>query len=158
LLSADQSVRIHLLSVSNQVNRMLFRVYGMALGVGALGILVGALLFGLHPQAQEAGENEGEQVTSSELDLYIDVYTSMQADHDLTLETILAQRGVPLATFRNIERRVQKQERLVRKVREALQAQAKTRAEALGPPAAHAEAPASAPAPKAPAAKAPSSK
>ena len=121
---------------------MASRVYGMMLGVGALGILVGALLFGLHPQAQEAGENEAEQVTPSELELYIDVYIAMQADHDLTLDAALAQRSVPLATFRNIERRVQKQERLVRKVREALQAQAKAHAEAIGPPSARAEAPA----------------
>jgi hypothetical protein len=138
---------------------MLSRVYGMVLGVGAVGILIGALLFGLRPQAQEAGENEADQVSSSELELYIDVYTAMQADHDLTLETVLAQRGVPLATFRNIERRVQKQERLVRKVREALQTQAKAHAEAMGPPSARAEVPAAkAPAAKAPAAKAPAGK
>lgn len=126
---------------------MASRVYGMMLGVAALGMLVGALLFGLRPQAQEAGESEVEQVTPSELDLYIDVYTAMQADHDLTIEAILAQRGVPLAQFRNIERRVQKQERLVRKVRDALQAQAKAHAEAVGPPGARAEAPASKPPP-----------
>jgi len=119
----------------------------MMLGVAALGMLVGALLFGLRPQAQEAGESEAEQVTPSELDLYIDVYTSMQADHDLTIETILAQRGVPLAQFRNIERRVQKNERLVRKVRDALQAQAKAHAEAVAPPGARAEAPAAKPPP-----------
>jgi len=122
---------------------MASRVYGMMLGVAALGMLIGALLFGMRPQAQEAGESEAEQVTSSELDLYIDVYTAMQADHDLTIDAILAQRGVPLAQFRNIERRVQKQERLVRKVRDALQAQAKAHAEPVGPPAARAEAPAS---------------
>jgi len=86
-------------------------------------------------------------VTPSELALYIDVYTAMQADHDLTLDSLLAEKGVPLAQFRNIERRVQKQDRLVRKVREALQAQAKARAEAIAPPSVRAEAPPAKPAP-----------
>jgi hypothetical protein len=113
----------------------------MVLGVAAAGMLLGALLFGLRPQAQEAGESEADQVSPGELNLYIEVYTAMQADHDLTLDGILAQKGTSLEQFRNIERRVQKQERLVRKVREALQAQAKARAEALAPPAVHAEAP-----------------
>ena len=120
---------------------MASRVYGMVLGLAAAGMLLGALLFGLQPQAQEAGETEADQVSPSELNLYIEVYTAMQADHDLTLDGILAQKGTSLEQFRNIERRVQKQERLVRKVREALQAQAKARAEALSPPAVRAEAP-----------------
>ena len=120
---------------------MASRVYGMILGIVALSMLLGAMLFALRPQAQEAGENEADQVSPSELNLYIEVYTAMQADHDLTLEGLLAQKGTSLEQFRNIERRVQKQDRLVRKVREALQAQAKARAEALAPPAVRAEAP-----------------
>jgi hypothetical protein len=115
----------------------------MLLGIGAVGILIGALVFGMRPQAQEAEEGEVEEVTANELQLYIDVYTAMQADHDLTLDVILQQKGTALSDFRNIERRVQKQERLVRKVRDALQAQAKVRAESIGPPAARAELPAS---------------
>ncbi len=111
------------------------------MAVAAIGILTAVLLFGLRPQAQEAGENEADQVSPSELALYIDVYTAMQADHDLTLDSALAQRNVPLQQFRNIERRVQKQERLVRKVRDALQAQARARAEAMAAPGARAEAP-----------------
>jgi uncharacterized membrane protein YgaE (UPF0421/DUF939 family) len=125
---------------------MASRVYRMMLGIGAVGILVGALVFGLRPQAQEAEEGQVEEVTAAELELYIDVYTAMQADHDLTLDVVLQQKGTSLSDFRNIERRVQKQERLVRKVRDALQAQAKVRAESMGPPSARAEAPA----PKAP--------
>jgi hypothetical protein len=126
------------------------RVYGMVLGIAALGLLLGALLFGLRPQAQEEGENEADQVSPSELALYIDVYTAMQANHDLTLDGILAQKGVPLEQFRNIERRVQKQDRLVRKVREALQTQAKARAETLAPPGSAEAPPANAPPPKTP--------
>jgi hypothetical protein len=147
LLSLRQSVRIDAGEHGDRMERMASRVYGMVLGITAVGVLVGALLFGLRPQAQEATDDTADQVTPSELALYIDVYTAMQADHDLTLDSLLAEKGVPLAQFRNIERRVQKQDRLVRKVREALQAQAKARAEAIAPPSARAEAPPAKPAP-----------
>ena len=123
------------------MKRLASRIYGTVLTILAVGILVGALLFGLRPQAQEAAQADADQVSPSELNLYIDVYTAMQADHDLTLDGILAQKGVSMDQFRNIERRVQKQERLVRKVREALQAQAKVRTDAIAPPAVRAEAP-----------------
>jgi len=122
-------------------NDEMSRKHGVAWAGVAVGLLVGLSVFGLRPQAQEAGENEADQVSPSELSTYIDVYTAMQADHDLTLDTILAQKNVSLADFRNIERRVQKQDRLVRKVREALQAQAKARAASIAPPGARAEAP-----------------
>jgi hypothetical protein len=117
------------------------RVYGMVLGLAAVGILLSALLFGLRPQAQEAGGASDDDVSQSELEIYIDTYSAMQVNHDLTLETVIAQKGVSLEQFRNIERRVQHNERLVRKVREALAAQAKARTDAMVPPAAHAEAP-----------------
>jgi hypothetical protein len=125
------------------------RKHGMAWVGTAVGLIVGLLVFGgLRPQAQEAGESEADQVSPTELQTYIDVYTAMQADHDLTLDTVLAQKNITLADFRNIERRVQKQDRLVRKVRDALQAQAKARAEAMVPPGARAEAPPQQPPPK----------
>ena len=125
------------------------RKQGIASIGAAVGLIVGLLVFGgLRPQAQEAGENDADQVTPSELSTYIDVYTAMQADHDLTLDAVLAQKNITLADFRNIERRVQKQDRLVRKVRDALQAQAKARAEALAAPGARAEAPPQQPPPK----------
>ena len=123
------------------MKRLASRIYGTVLTILAVGILIGALLFGLRPQAQEAAQADADQVSPSELNLYIDVYTAMQADHDLTLDGMLAQKGVSMDQFRNIERRVQKQDRLVRKVREALQAQAKSRTDAIAPPAVHAEAP-----------------
>jgi hypothetical protein len=123
------------------MERMQSRLYGMVLGIAAAGVLVGAMLFGLRPQAQEAGAGDTDDVSAVELQLYIDTYTAMQANHDLMLETILAEKNVPLDEFRNIERRVQRQERLVRKVREALQAQAKARTDAVAPPAVSAEAP-----------------
>ena len=116
------------------------RLFGMVLGFAAIGVLIGAMVFGLRPQAQEAGGEEVDEVSSSELQLYIDTYTAMQANHDLTLESVLLEKNVSLDEFRNIERRVQRQDRLVRKVREALQATAKARTDALPLPGAGARA------------------
>lgn len=108
------------------------RVLGMVFGVCAVGALLGALACGLRPEAQEAAVNRADDVTPQELQLYIDVYSAMQADHGLTLDQVLGQKGVSLAEFRSVERRVQREDRLVRKVREALLAQAKARGDQLG--------------------------
>lgn len=115
---------------------MAFRVTSMVFGVAAVGALIGALLFGMRPEAQEPATAPSDEVTPAELELYIDVYTAMQADHDLTLDQVLATKKVSLAEFRGIERRVQQQDRLVHKVREALTAQAKARADQIAPLAA----------------------
>ena len=114
---------------------MAFRLTSVVLGIAAAGALIGALLFGARPEAQEPATPK-DDVTPAELQLYIDVYTAMQADHDLTLDQVLATKNVSLADFRNIERRVQQQDRLVHKVREALTTQAKKRAEEIAPMAA----------------------
>lgn len=114
---------------------MAFRVTSVVLGIAAVGALIGALLFGMRPEAQEPA-TPSDEVTLDELQLYIDVYTAMQADHDLTIDQVLAQKSVTLEQFRSIERRVQLQDRLVHKVRDALTAQAKARADQIAPMAA----------------------
>lgn len=115
---------------------MAARLTGMVLGFGVMGALVGALVLGL--QAQEASDpSDPDHVGSAELELYIDVYAQMQADHGLLLDQVLAERQITLAQFRAIERRVQRQDRLVRKVRDALVAQARERAAQVAPLAAN---------------------
>lgn len=127
---------------------MAFRVTSTVFGVAAVGALIGALLFGMRPEAQEPAAAPSDEVTPAELELYIGVYTTMQADHDLTLDQVLATKNVSLAEFRSVERRVQQQDRLVHKVREALTAQAKARADQIAPLAARPpETPAATPAP-----------
>ena len=74
-------------------------------------------------------------------------YNDIASMWTTTWSDILAQKGTSLEQFRNIERRVQKQDRLVRKVRDALQAQAKARTDAIAPPGARAEAAAPKPTP-----------
>lgn len=85
------------------------------------------------PAAEQEAEASG--VAESELALYIEVYSAMQADHDLTIDAALAPRQVTLERFRNIEQRVQKDQRLVDRVRQALLEHAKSRSfAALGAP------------------------
>jgi len=102
-------------------------IFGGGLGV----LLIAAVLYAFpqqHVQESEGDEEPGTQgVAESELQLYIDVYTAMQADHDLTIDAALAARQVPLERFRTIEQRIQKEQRLVDRVRQALLEQAKNR-------------------------------
>ena len=105
---------------------------GFGVGVGA--ILMGAFIISLAPQAQEADEPERPQVSEGEVQLYIDVYSAMQADHALTIDAALIPHNVPLERFRDIERRIQREQRLVDRVRQALLERAKNRSvSALAP-------------------------
>lgn len=82
-------------------------------------------------QAQEMEDSAELGVSDEELDLYIDVYRAMQADRTLKIDDAVAERGVSLQAFRAIERRVQLQERLIKRVREALLEQAVENATSL---------------------------
>jgi hypothetical protein len=52
--------------------------------------------------------------------MYIRVYEAMQDDHDLTIDEAVKPSRITLDDFRQIERRIQSQPRLVDRVREAL--------------------------------------
>ena len=116
----------------------MYRIIQVMVAVGAVAVVGGALFVDLHPQAQEPVEEESQDVTESELELFVDVYCAMQSDHDLTIDAVLAQRGTSLEEFRNIERRIQRQRRLVKRVREALLDHAKAQAGSFSNPTAQA--------------------
>jgi hypothetical protein len=106
---------------------------------GGVGVLLVTAALNAFPQyTQEPAvdqEAEAPGVAESELGLYIEVYSAMLADHDLTIDAALDARQVTLERFRNIEQRVQKEQRLVDRVRQALLEQAKRRSfAALGTP------------------------
>jgi len=82
-------------------------------------------------QAQETPEAADARVTEEELQAYIDVYTSMQADRTLKIDGAVAAQHMTVPDFRRIERRVQAQRRLVQRVREAMLEQAKQNATSL---------------------------
>ena len=85
----------------------------------------GVLATVFHPQAQETGESETPTVSEADVQLYIKVYVAMQEDHDLTIENAIRPHQVSLDDFRQIERRIQNQPRLVERVRQALLDQVK---------------------------------
>lgn len=70
--------------------------------------------------ASEAAAPSDKPVTEADLQLYIDVYKAMQSDHSLKLEDILTSRGIALADFRQLERRIQSKSALVERVRTSL--------------------------------------
>jgi hypothetical protein len=107
----------------------------VALGILVVSAIGSSFVSVSHPKAQDIDEEEVSDVSEADLNLYIAVYSEMQADHDLTIEDALASagHGMDLATFRELERRVQKQERLVERVRQALMDSAKARANAVVP-------------------------
>jgi hypothetical protein len=98
-------------------------------GIGALALLAMLYAFPQHAQEQQEAEEATEPagVTESELQLYIDVYATMQADHDLTIDSVLSSKNETLERFRSIEQRVQKEQRLVDRVRQSLHDQAMNR-------------------------------
>jgi hypothetical protein len=82
----------------------------LALGVIALTAFGSAFVSVSHPEAQDFTEEEVSGVSETELNTYIDVYSAMQVDHDLTIDDalVLVGDGMTLSSFRDLERRVQK--------------------------------------------------
>ncbi len=68
--------------------------------------------------AQE-GEEE-EEVPPDEVEKYVAVYHAMQRDHSLTVERAVAQQGLTLAQFRAIEDKIERDDLIRERVREAL--------------------------------------
>jgi len=108
-----------------------------------LALFIGAALFaGMYLQflpqdnhaQEEAEEEETPGVTESEIETYIAVYEAMQADHGLTIQEAVKEHGMTLPEFRDMERRIQKEQRYVDRVREALLAYARGRAEQTAVP------------------------
>jgi hypothetical protein len=87
--------------------------------------VVGVFATVFHPQAEEVGEGEPPAVSEADIELYIKVYSAMQEDHDVTIDTAIKAHQVSLDDFRQIERRIQNQPRIVERVRQALLDQVK---------------------------------
>ena len=87
--------------------------------------VVGVLATVFHPQAEEVSDSEPPTVSESDLQLYIKVYSAMQEDHDVTIDNAIKPHQISLDDFRQLERRIQAQPRLVERVRQALLDQVK---------------------------------
>ena len=86
---------------------------------------VGVLTTVFRPQAEEVSDSEPPSVSESDLQLYIKVYSAMQEDHDLTIENAIKPHNISLDDFRQLERHIQGQPRMVERVRQALLEQVK---------------------------------
>ncbi len=93
-----------------------FRSVLVVIAFCALGLLV--VVF--RPHAEEVDETEAPAVSETDLQLYIKVYCAMLDDHDLTIDNAIKPYKVSLEDFRQLERRIQNQSRLVDRVRQAL--------------------------------------
>jgi hypothetical protein len=65
-------------------------------------------------------DEDDRRVSDEELEVYIDVYRTMQSDHGLTIEDVTGEKNLTLEEFRSLERRVQNNSAYVERVREAL--------------------------------------
>jgi TolA-binding protein len=93
----------------------------------SLAALVGVTVVALHPAAQESDQSPPPKVTESELQTFIKIYSAMQINHDLTIQQAIAPYNMSLDDFRQLERHIQKEQRLVDRVRQALLTQAQSR-------------------------------
>lgn len=105
--------------MTNKLSHRLRRALGIGVVVAAIGAF-GLWDMGDHGGAQEVDENNSAKVTPDELELYIRVYTALQDDHNLAIETAIQPYHISLDDFRQLERRVQSEPRMVDRVREAL--------------------------------------
>jgi len=76
----------------------------------------------------DVGPQSLHDVTESEFERYVKALEAMQVDHGLGVEGAAKAEGMTLEAFREIERRVQRNESLVVRTRESL----KRKAEDLG--------------------------
>ena len=99
----------------------------LALLALSLVAIAGIVVIALRPAAQEIDSNEPPKVSDADFQTYVAVYGAMQSDHDLTIEHALEPYQMSVDAFRQIERRVQSDERLTDKARQALLANAQNR-------------------------------
>jgi len=105
-------------------------LYAIPVLLGALSVMWRTTPYAAVPIAQQepiVEQPNADDVSDEQLKTFIDVYSSMQLDHSLTLEEALKPHDVSMEEFRSIERRVQGKSRLVAKVRAALLEQATQR-------------------------------
>jgi hypothetical protein len=75
--------------------------------------------------AQDEDQGDQGEVPPAQVEKYIDVYKAMQRNHGLTVEKAAAQQGLTLKAFRNIERKIERNDPLRQQVRNALRAASK---------------------------------
>lgn len=72
------------------------------------------------------GQSDTDEVPPDQVQKYINVYQSMDRNRGLTVEQAAAQQGLSLEAFRDIERRIERDDLVREHVRQELQKSAKS--------------------------------
>jgi len=70
--------------------------------------------------AQEGGEDEESQIPSEQIEKYVAVYKAMQQNHSLSVDQAAAAQGLSVDAFRDIEGRIERDDLIRERVRQAL--------------------------------------
>jgi hypothetical protein len=98
------------------------------------------LIFGPGIDADGASATKNgdiDSVTESEFQTYLHVLEAMQSDRTLSIEDAVEAEHLPLATFRALEQRVQRNEVLIDRARHVLRERAETLWNERGAPRDH---------------------
>jgi hypothetical protein len=72
------------------------------------------------PAPSEETDEDDKDVPTNQVDKYINVYESMQKDHNLTVDQATSKQGLTVAQFRQIEGKIERDDTLRERVRKAL--------------------------------------
>lgn len=91
-------------------------------GLGSsLSVLPGvAYLRGPEQEAQQEQPSDDAELPPDKVEKYINVYKAMQRDHGLTVEQAASFQGLTLEAFREIESKVERDDLVRERVRQAL--------------------------------------
>jgi hypothetical protein len=76
---------------------------------------------GVSQEAQDEPDDE-DSVPSKQIQQYVAVYRAMQRDHSLTVEQACGREGLTVPAFRDIERKIERNDQIRNQVRGELQA------------------------------------
>ena len=80
------------------------------------------------PSSPSEADEDDKDVPTSQVDKYINVYESMQKDHNLTVEQAASKQGLTVAQFRSLENKIENDDALRERVRKALRQAANPKA------------------------------
>jgi hypothetical protein len=72
------------------------------------------------PATAQESEGEESEVAPEQVEKYIAVYKAMQHNHGLTIDQAAAQQGLSVAEFRDIEGKIERDDLIRERVRQAL--------------------------------------
>ena len=94
-------------------------------------------LLGNEGNLETARGHDPDAVTEAEFQTYLRVLEAMQVNRSMSIDEAVEAEHLPLAKFRELEQRVQRNEVLVDRARHVLREQAETLWKSVGPPRDH---------------------